>query len=346
MTTSDSNSTKRTWAQWIGYATLFVFVAFLIAMAVWMIPPADIDSGDAVADIQTQVESSSDTVLPAPADAGTLPEMVEGEFVFETVTIPASEPLPPMAKVLINTTLWGMAERLCGSGTRWTEIAALNPGLDPHKLLINQQLVLPDDCQSDQRSVPMRSLKVTHKLAIVDDAPVTVPVPAAKPLLSAPHTSEPAKADEDVLHVSVPCDFAALETNRLMLTTASYQRWLVECSKDNSIDPLQLKMAKYYRQRLQELVREWSFTIGTVKMAREMRQQARLLKPEQMEGLSAFAASQRLNEAARLWHTYTAEALSAAHQQAVEESRLVKIFTYMRSKPASGPPEDATVGDE
>ncbi len=42
-------------------------------------------------------------------------------------------------------TLWAIAERHLGSGQRWREIAELNPGLDPAKLAIGQEIRLPLD---------------------------------------------------------------------------------------------------------------------------------------------------------------------------------------------------------
>jgi nucleoid-associated protein YgaU len=40
-------------------------------------------------------------------------------------------------------TLWSIAKRTYGDGKRWADIQAANPGLDPKKLPVGQQIVLP-----------------------------------------------------------------------------------------------------------------------------------------------------------------------------------------------------------
>jgi len=40
-------------------------------------------------------------------------------------------------------TLWSIATRYLGSGKRWPEIVAVNPGLDPKKLRIGQTIKIP-----------------------------------------------------------------------------------------------------------------------------------------------------------------------------------------------------------
>ncbi|MDR1463672.1 MAG: LysM peptidoglycan-binding domain-containing protein [Oscillospiraceae bacterium] len=40
-------------------------------------------------------------------------------------------------------TLWMLASRYLGSGYRWTEIQALNGGIDPRKLRIGMKLKIP-----------------------------------------------------------------------------------------------------------------------------------------------------------------------------------------------------------
>jgi len=45
--------------------------------------------------------------------------------------------------VVKGDTLWGIAKRHLGSGKRWQEIQALNPGVNPAKLMPGQKLLLP-----------------------------------------------------------------------------------------------------------------------------------------------------------------------------------------------------------
>ena len=40
-------------------------------------------------------------------------------------------------------TLWSIATRVYGNGQRWQDIAAANPSVDPKRLIVGQQLVLP-----------------------------------------------------------------------------------------------------------------------------------------------------------------------------------------------------------
>jgi 5'-nucleotidase/UDP-sugar diphosphatase len=42
-----------------------------------------------------------------------------------------------------NDTLWKVAEQHYGSGQRWTDIAAANPGVNPKKLSVGQTITLP-----------------------------------------------------------------------------------------------------------------------------------------------------------------------------------------------------------
>lgn len=40
-------------------------------------------------------------------------------------------------------TLWSIAQRTYGNGQRWRDIAQANPSVDPQKLAIGQQIILP-----------------------------------------------------------------------------------------------------------------------------------------------------------------------------------------------------------
>lgn len=40
--------------------------------------------------------------------------------------------------------LWGIASRVYGNGQRWVDIRDANPGLNPQKMQVGQEIVLPD----------------------------------------------------------------------------------------------------------------------------------------------------------------------------------------------------------
>ncbi len=61
---------------------------------------------------------------------------------------PPAKPAPGVRGESTHTiakgdTLWSLAERYLGSGKRWKEIVAANPGLDPQKLHVGQTIVIP-----------------------------------------------------------------------------------------------------------------------------------------------------------------------------------------------------------
>jgi LysM repeat protein len=66
----------------------------------------------------------------------------------QTAEKPAVKPTSPPADAFEYTvkagdTLWALASRYLGSGYRWTEIQALNGGIDPRKLRIGMKLKIP-----------------------------------------------------------------------------------------------------------------------------------------------------------------------------------------------------------
>ena len=60
---------------------------------------------------------------------------------------PPSSPAPAGAgrthTVRRGDTLWSIAKRTYGDGQKWRQIAEANPGLEPTKLRVGQQIVLP-----------------------------------------------------------------------------------------------------------------------------------------------------------------------------------------------------------
>jgi len=56
----------------------------------------------------------------------------------------ASEKPGPRKHVIVKgDTLYSLAKRYLGHGRRWKEIQAANPGLDPNKLRVGQEIVIP-----------------------------------------------------------------------------------------------------------------------------------------------------------------------------------------------------------
>ena len=57
------------------------------------------------------------------------------------------EPAPPAGQqtytVRKGDTLWAIATRVYGNGQKWVDIAQANPSIDPAKLAVGQQLILP-----------------------------------------------------------------------------------------------------------------------------------------------------------------------------------------------------------
>jgi nucleoid-associated protein YgaU len=64
-------------------------------------------------------------------------------------------------------TLEGIAKATLGDGTRWKDIVAVNPGLDPRRLKIDQEITIPDGA----------SVSVAR-------APAPAPAPKAPPVRS------------------------------------------------------------------------------------------------------------------------------------------------------------------
>ncbi|MHC5036654.1 MAG: LysM peptidoglycan-binding domain-containing protein [Planctomycetota bacterium] len=52
-------------------------------------------------------------------------------------------PVPQDYEVKAGDTLYGIAERMLGKGSRWKEIVEVNPGLDPDNLVVGQKVRIP-----------------------------------------------------------------------------------------------------------------------------------------------------------------------------------------------------------
>ena len=84
---------------------------------------------------------ASDDIAPAPTASLTpLPPPAES-------ALPPVTPLaPPGRRTYIiqkGDTLYGIARREYGDGKRWKEIAAVNPGIEPTRLRIGAEIILP-----------------------------------------------------------------------------------------------------------------------------------------------------------------------------------------------------------
>ena len=62
---------------------------------------------------------------------------------FDPEPLPPAEPANRTYTVRKGDTLWAIATREYGNGQRWVDIAQANPSVDPKKLAIGQQIVLP-----------------------------------------------------------------------------------------------------------------------------------------------------------------------------------------------------------
>jgi len=62
---------------------------------------------------------------------------------YEPQPLPPAQPESRTYTIRKGDTLWGIAKNAYGSGQRWVDIAQANPSLDPKKLVIGKQIVLP-----------------------------------------------------------------------------------------------------------------------------------------------------------------------------------------------------------
>lgn len=66
--------------------------------------------------------------------------------------------------------LWNLAEHYLGDGSRWTEIAKANPGIDPDRIDVGQRLVIPVD------RAPHKATKSHEEKPVIPEAGDTVKV--------------------------------------------------------------------------------------------------------------------------------------------------------------------------
>lgn len=108
--------------------------------------------------------SAVPTTLPAPR--GSTPPVEDEPRTGPGVAVPPAGPLPPPSgalpparpdsvapprgtagatrhKIAEDETLWAIAEKYLGSGARWPEIKAANPGLNEGRLLVGKEITIP-----------------------------------------------------------------------------------------------------------------------------------------------------------------------------------------------------------
>jgi nucleoid-associated protein YgaU len=66
-----------------------------------------------------------------------------GPGSYEPEPLPPSQPATRTYTIRKGDTLWSIAKREYGNGQRWVDISALNPSIDPKKLVIGKQIILP-----------------------------------------------------------------------------------------------------------------------------------------------------------------------------------------------------------
>ena len=88
-------------------------------------------SGTATPITVTPAPASTYTPTPAPAPAPTTSYTPPAPAGRRTYVIQRSD------------TLWGISKRFLGAGNRWREILGVNPGLQPRRLRIGQEIVIP-----------------------------------------------------------------------------------------------------------------------------------------------------------------------------------------------------------
>lgn len=80
-----------------------------------------------------------DEVEPAPA-----PEPAAAPAASNTATQLPPEPAAIDTYVIRKgDTLWSIAKRFYGDGQRWVDIVNANPGIDPKKLIVGDEIILP-----------------------------------------------------------------------------------------------------------------------------------------------------------------------------------------------------------
>jgi nucleoid-associated protein YgaU len=182
-----------------GILVILVLVVIIGVVAVWGVGGGEASPFDqALPNGPAAPDAAPEAVLPtwpnpavaaAPEESGT--GSVPPPPVGSAPTAPSSLNAPPAApstgmkyRIKRGDTLAGIAAATLGSGNRWKDIVAANPGLDPRRLKIDQEIMIPN---STGTSVAQRL-----------PAPAPAPAPAKAPVKSfqAPNPDDGASGPE------------------------------------------------------------------------------------------------------------------------------------------------------
>lgn len=142
-----------------------------------------------------QLDANGGSPVAIPADNKIVPG---GSGATPAVNPPAPQPAPTASNeytVQKGDSLALIARRTLGKESRWTEIAALNPGLTPKNLKVGAKLALPNDATAMPVASPETKAPPAKKTEVAN-APKTKPdAPAADKKVAGGHTCKVQKGD-------------------------------------------------------------------------------------------------------------------------------------------------------
>lgn len=87
------------------------------------------------------INEGSSSVSTPPGSGGEIGSGTPGSY--EPEPLPPAQPAKRTYVIRKGDTFYGIARREYGNGQRWVDIAQLNPSLDPKRLKIGTEIVLP-----------------------------------------------------------------------------------------------------------------------------------------------------------------------------------------------------------
>lgn len=102
-------------------------------------PPPAAPEGDPFGTAAEQPTGFEEDVADQPQTEAPAAEPDVEEVTFNSTPDPA----PRTYTIRKNDTLWSIAQRIYGNGQRWVDIVDANPGINPKKLAVGQEIVLP-----------------------------------------------------------------------------------------------------------------------------------------------------------------------------------------------------------
>lgn len=106
-------------------------------------PPAapEADPFDTAADEPKGFEEdfASQPPAPQPANEGNADPADAEEVTFSSTPVTGGRTYT----IRKNDTLWSLAQRFYGDGQKWVDIVDANPGINPKKLAVGQNITLP-----------------------------------------------------------------------------------------------------------------------------------------------------------------------------------------------------------